>query len=64
MTEQQNWELMGQVFKADAEDLRKERKVIITAIKTLKKDLTDFLDCSEISPTEFNAITTLLELVK
>lgn len=28
MIEQQNWELMGQVFKAEAEDLRKAKKIL------------------------------------
>ena len=64
MTEQQNWELMGAVFKADAEDLRADRKKVIEAVMAIKTDLVDFLNCPEIKPAEYNAINTLLELVK
>lgn len=64
MTEQQNWELMGAVFKADAEDLRADRKKVINAINDLKETLQAVLVNSEVTTSEFNAINTLLELAK
>ena len=64
MTEQYNWDLLGKVFKEDAEALRADRKKVIEAVMAIKTDLVDFLDCQEIKPAEYNAINTVLELVK
>lgn len=62
--EQQNWELMGAVYKAEAEDLREERKVILQAVGDLKETLQAVLVNSDVTTSELNAINTLLELEK
>lgn len=50
MTEQQNWELMGQVFKAEVENLRKAKKllesdkrILIEVLLKNKPELTDWV---------------------
>lgn len=50
MTEQQNWELMGQVFKAEVENLRKtkkilesDKKILIEVLLKNKPELTDWV---------------------
>lgn len=50
MTEQQNWELMGKVFKAEAEDLREvkkslesDKKILIEVLLKNKPELTDWV---------------------
>lgn len=50
MTEQQNWELMGKVFKAEAENLRKtkksleaDKKILIEVLLKNKPELTDWV---------------------
>lgn len=62
--EYQNWELMGAVYKQEAETLRADRRGIIHAVSDIKDTLQAVLLNSEVTQSELNAINTLLELAK
>ena len=65
MCERQNWDIMGEVHRYEAQTLRQELSQTINAVKTirelLKADMEDYLDLSE---TEQKAVKFLLEVAK
>lgn len=61
-TEQQNWELMGPVYKQEAEDLRKSLQEFKNNMHTLEPFFE--IISEDISHEGIEAFLTLLELAK